>query len=107
MKTKQGVVFQIKLHPLHYKGSSNVKIVNSFILFEMHYNWTFAKIVYDFEFQPWKTQPTSFGNFDPTFVIVSVFHDPWLKKTLVKKNNNKLNYQQTTLMQKLQHLEKH
>ncbi len=45
----------------------------------MHYNWTFAIIVYDFEFQPWKMQPTSIGNYDPTFVIVSVFHDPWLK----------------------------
>jgi hypothetical protein len=43
-------------------------------------------MAYDFEFQPWKMQPTTFGNFDPTFVIVSVFHDPWLKKKTREKN---------------------
>ncbi len=65
----------------------------------MHYNWTFSNKAYEhaYEFQQCKGQPTSLGNLDSTFVIVSNVHhmDPsmhyyknmlfWLEN-LVKKN---------------------
>jgi hypothetical protein len=75
--TKSGLPFQEILHPLHYKGSSYVKVRNSFILPEMYYSSTFSKMVHD-----WKRQSTSLGNFDSTFVIVRNFHDPWLNKNM-------------------------
>jgi hypothetical protein len=43
MRTKLMVSFQKKLHLCHYKESLHVKIVNSFLPIEMHYNWTFSK----------------------------------------------------------------
>jgi hypothetical protein len=63
----------------------------------LQYNWTFSKKAHEFEFQPWKGQPTFLGNFILSLWIwvISImqitFHG-W------KKVNNKLNYQQTTLV---------
>jgi hypothetical protein len=64
-------IFLKNLHSLHYKGSSFMKVGNSFLLAEMHYNWTFSKMVHG-----WKRQHTSLGNFDFTLIIVSNLHDP-------------------------------
>jgi hypothetical protein len=50
MKPKLRVSLQEILYSHHYNESSYVKIVKSSLPTEMHYNCTFSKKAYDFEF---------------------------------------------------------
>jgi hypothetical protein len=70
--------------------------------YRLQYSWTFSKKAHEFEFQPWKRQPTFLGNFILSLwmwvisIMQIAFHG-W-KRKLRNKVNNKLNYQQTTLV---------
>ncbi len=104
-ENKLGVCLQEILHSHRYKGSLHAKVVNSFLQVEMGYNWTFSKKAHEFEFSTMERVTRISWNFTFTLVIVSNLHHvdslPQLEnKKLVKKNYNKLNYRQTTLVQK-------
>ncbi len=98
-RTKLGVLpFFFKYIFCYCKGSSYVKIVNSFLWINI---WTFSKKAHEFAFHPWKGQSTSINY--PLAIVSNLHHVDslqWLKKNLCKKACNQLNHQQPTLMQK-------
>ncbi len=54
-----------------------MKVNNSFLLVEMHYNCTFSKMVHGR-----KRSRAFLGNFDSTFMIVNNLHDSQLNKNV-------------------------
>jgi hypothetical protein len=105
VKTKLRASLQEILHSHHSKGSLDAKIVNSFLQVEMDYNCTFSKKAREFAFSAMEGVTCISWNFTFTLVIVSNLHHvdslPQLEnKKLVIKNCNKLNYRQTTQVQK-------
>ncbi len=80
----------------YYKGSSYVKVVNSFLWINI---CIFSKKAHEFAFHPWKGLSTSLNY--PLAIVSNLHHvDKMAKKNLRKKGWKKLNHQQTTLMQK-------